>query len=291
MASATGFARRVVVTLAPLAVAAALLPVLGKLPGVVAAVTAGWLIIGMGGLYWWLYRHRLSPVGMRWPTPFAWAGAAAVAVHSTGFDAGPAAWVIAVLAAGLGWLLAGRDQAPADATIGPGPDAPRLDLHPQQRAMWYRSVFSRQAFATAGLLAVAAAVALTTDGLGVVGVLAAAAAVGVALQASVRIRVDRQAVTVTQALLGRALITLPYRKIEQAYAHPSATGLPAGSYGVVAAGPVFGYRARDDGSALRLHLADGRDCILTVDDATTAAALVNTYLDRRTPEATQDEPC
>jgi hypothetical protein len=327
MASCSGFARRVVVILAPLVAAAAVLPVLmvalrARLPGeavvspgreavpwtVLATVTAGWLVAGTATLCWWLYRHRLSPVGVRWPAPFTWAGGAAVALRSVAvvignldgarairppWWAGPAATaVIAVAAAGLGWILAGRDPVPADASTGPAPDAPRLDLRPQQRAMWYRSVSSRHAFGIAGLLAVAAAVGLSTEGLGAVGALAAAAAAGVALQASVRVRVDRQAVTVTQPLLGRALITLPYRQIQQAYAHQTVTGLPARAYGVVAAGPVFGYRSRRTGSALRLHLADGRDCILTVDDATTAAALVNTYLDhRRTPDATQDDAC
>jgi hypothetical protein len=156
--------------------------------------------------------------------------------------------------------------------------------------MWYRSVSSRHVFATAGLLAVAAGFGLSTEGLGVVGALAAAAAAGMALQASVRVRVDQQAVTVTQPLLGRDLIALPHRQIQQAYAQPAVTGLPSHAYGVVAAGPVFGYRSRRTGPTLRLHLADGRDCIITVDDATTAAALVNTYLDRRA-DATQDDPC
>jgi hypothetical protein len=264
----------------------------------------------MVSLFSWVYRHRLSPVGMRWPVPFAWAAGAAVIVGAVSLmtsnldqrgiaPPSQARWpdtavttAVSVAAAVMGWVLAGREPSLPDARSGPQPSAPRLDLRPPQRAMWCRTVTSPHTAVTAGAMAVAAVVGMSISGLGVVAVLVAAAAAGFGLQASVLVRVSEQAVTVTQPLLGRALITLPYRHIEEAYVEQSPSGLPAPGFGLVADGPVFGYRSRLTGPALRLRLADRRDCILTVDDAITAAALINTYLDRNRPsEIATGKPC
>ncbi|GAA3865813.1 hypothetical protein GCM10022243_34920 [Saccharothrix violaceirubra] len=271
------YAWRVVVALVPLVIAAVAQEATPVKAAVKAAVTAAWLAVGALAVAAWLHRHRRSPVGTRWPAPFTWAAGAAVVQGNP--------WIVAA-AAVCGWVLTGRDPAPVDATSGPTPDAPRLTLRGGQRAMWYRTAYTPYVFATTALLAVAAAAALATPGLGVVGVLGVAAAIGAALQSRVAVRVGDQGVTVTQPLLRRTVLALPLRHIEQAYVEYSS---PLADYGLVADGPVFGWRSRSTGPVLRLRLADRRDCVLTVDDATTAAALVNTCLDRlRTPE---DDPC
>lgn len=327
------FTRRALVVLSPLVAAMLVLPALvlvfhTRLPDgvpdpsdatggagppwlVVTGVTAGWLAVATVAIWSWLHVRRFSPVGGRWPAPFTWAAASVVCIHAVSLvvsqlDRGsappaalawwatpPATAAVAIAAAGVGWALAGRDVAPADTRARPDPAAPRLDLGPHERAMWCRTVASRRTFAEPALLVVASAVALVSAGPGVVVVLFAGAAVGLALHAWVRVRVDAHGVTVSQPLLRRALVALPYRQIVQASADDHLpVGFPRGTYGVVAAGTHFGYRSRPAGPTVRLQLADGLACVLTVDDAATAAALVNTYLDRlRTPEAARSDAC
>lgn len=57
--------------------------------------------------------------------------------------------------------------------------------------------------------------------------------------------------------------------------------LSRGSYGVIHTSKMAGYRATPGGAALWLETSDGRELFVTVPDAATAAALVNTALDRR----------
>jgi hypothetical protein len=329
------FARRSIVILGPLAVAVLVLPVLTlawrfRLPPEAAlspaaadqearlpwpalnVVTAGWALIGVSALALWLYRHRLSPIGVRWPAPFTWAAGTAIGLHSAALAAGnvdrtepepmrelwwasplPMA-VAAAAAAALGWVLAGRDPAlpVAVAVTGPGQDAPRLFAQgPGMRVIWCRPVSSRRALALAALLAVGGTFGALT-GLGVVGALAIALAVVVALHAEAVVRIDPNGIAVTQPLLRRSLIALPYDRIEGAKAMPSPAGLPRRAYGFVADGPVFGYRSRPKGPALALAVAGGRECVLTVDDPETAAALINTRIDAlRAPGPTRRSTC
>jgi hypothetical protein len=159
--------------------------------------------------------------------------------------------------------------------------------------MWCHAVWSPRVLACALPLAAVTVAEVVIDGLGhveglgLVAGLHAVAAVALVLHARVLVLIDSRRVTVLQPFLQRALLTVPLRHITQASSEPRVPGaFRRGDYGVVAAGPVFGYRSRATGPALRLHLADGRTCVLTVDDAATAAALVNAHLDRqRTPAA------
>lgn len=178
----------------------------------------------------------------------------------------------------VGWYAAGRDPRLPTATTPPAPDGPRLRLDARIRTVWCRSVRSHRGFALAGLLA-CLGTAGTVAGQGMAGGLTLALAAMTALHANATVRIDEHGVTVSQTLLRRALITLPYAHIERATAVPSPAGLPRRAYGVVADGPVFGYRARADGPALRLDVAGGRACVLTVDHPETASALINARLD------------
>jgi hypothetical protein len=323
------FRRRAAVVLAPLVIALLVLPALtlalrSRLPDEAAisadqdsrlswvilnAMTAGWLAVGTLALAVWLYRHRLSPVGVRWPAPFTWAAGAAASVRSLSLVMGnlgdpapptlqPAWWahpaVIAVIAtacAAVGWALAGPDPDLPTATLRPGQNAPRMELAPHQRAIWCRSVVSRRAFALVVPLA-ALGVVETFATPGIVGVLAVILAALVASHATVTVRIDQEGVTVVQPIPRRALIAVPFHHIEHAAAAAAPAGLPRGAYGVVAAGPVFGYRSRPSGPALRLALTGGRECVLTVDDPGTAAALINTRLDDRpSPDPSRGVSC
>ncbi|MUN38907.1 hypothetical protein [Actinomadura litoris] len=310
------FGRRRAVILAPLVIAMLVLPALtlalrSRLPAQAAlsadpddrlswpilnAVTAAWLLVGTVALAAWLHRHRLSPVGVRWPAPFTWAAGAAACVRSLSLVTGnlddarpqafhPAWWahpaaiaVIAAVSGAVGWVLAGGDPDLPTATVRPGPEAPRITLAPHQRTAWCRSVVSHRTFAVAGVLAGLGLLGVFTMP-GIAGVLTVILAALLASHATVTVRVDQRGVTLAQSIPRRALIMVPFHHIEHATAAPSPAGLPRGAYGVVADGTVFGYRSRASGPALRLTLSGGRECVFTVEDPETAAALINTRLD------------
>lgn len=307
------FVRRCTVILAPLLLAA-LVPLglswaadlrfsTGVTDGhrslVAAVVTAVWLLIGITAMAWWLHRHRLSPVGVRWPAPVTWAAGAASVLRSVGIAMGgqpgsataKTAWwaspvwtvVIALGAAVLGWLLAGPDPTLPRVTTPPGPVEPRLSLPPHARAMWHRHVRSGRGLTVAALTAALGLAGIFTAGstVGTVGALALALAVFLAAQSYASVRVDQHGIVVAQPFLRRTLIAVPYQHIHQAAPVPAPIELPRHCYGAVAAGAVFGYRARPSGPALRLAVAGGWTCVVTVDDPHTAAALINTQLDRR----------
>lgn len=298
------FRRRCVVALAPLGVAVLVLPVLVGMVGAgltTAAVTAGWLLVGIGAVAWWLYQHRLAPVGVRWPVALTWAAGAMSVLRSTAMVvaspwwAGPV-WTVLVgfAAAVLGWFLAGADPALPVATAPPEPDKPRLSLSPRTRAMWCRHVRSDRGLAVAVVLAGLglAGVLTAADTLGIAATLALVLALFLAAQSWASVRVDGRGVTVTQPLLGRALIAVEHANVQHATSLPQPAELPRSGYGVVAAGAVFGYRTRRTGPALRLDLAGGLRCVITVDDPHTAAALVNTQASARwSSEPTRSRSC
>jgi hypothetical protein len=266
---------------------------------VVAVVTAVWLLIGITAIMWWLHRHRLSPVGVRWPAPVTWAAGAASVLRSIGITMGDqpgsatakTAWwaspvwtvVIALGAAALGWLLAGPDPTLPRVATPPDPIEPRLSLPPHARAMWHRQVRSDRGLTVAALTAALGLAGMVTAAstVGTVGALALVVAAFLAAQSCASVRVDQHGIVVAQPFLRRTLIAVPYQHIHQATAVTEPTELPRHGYGAVAAGTVFGYRARPSGPALRLAVAGGWTCVVTVDDPHTAAALINTQLDRR----------
>ncbi|MCK7626428.1 DUF1648 domain-containing protein [Streptomyces sp. RS10V-4] len=189
--------------------------------------------------------------------------------------------VAAVLAGGLacgalGWLLAGADPEWRPAEPG---RAGRLDLPAGVRAGWTRTVSS---------LPLAALAAVTVGGGVVLGALAgwgggAVLVLGgvlVAVHCSVRVTADRRGLTLTPALLPVPLRRIPLEKVAEASSRRIAALAEYGGWG---------YRIRSGGSGLLLRsgeglvlrLTSGREFVVTVDDSATAAALLNTYLDRR----------
>ncbi|WP_438485371.1 DUF1648 domain-containing protein [Streptomyces sp. S186] len=249
------------------------------------------LVLGAGtGL---LVRGRMPAwggrvlVGTGWFTAVVLGAPVAAILLGNAGDAGPGAvrlpaWGIAVtLGAGavagvLGWLLAGPD-APAPRT-GTG-TAGRLDLPAGVRAGWSRTVSSLPMALVGGLLMAVGILEVVLGALlgGVAMGVGGATVVGCC---SARVTVDRRGLTIQPALLPFPLRRIPLDKVAEATSRSIAA---LSEYG------GWGYRIRPGGSGLLLRsgegvvlrLTNGREFVVTVDDAATAAALLNTYLDRR----------
>ncbi|MDX2915844.1 DUF1648 domain-containing protein [Streptomyces griseiscabiei] len=199
----------------------------------------------------------------------------------------PAGLAAAGVCAAAGWLLAGIPVAaggPAGAArAGADPVGERLALGPQERAAWSRNSVSL------GFVAAVPAVALVASavthslagGLTAWAVLVPATLVtGLAvLLGALRVTVDHHGLTVASLLVPALRRRVPLERVESAVRRD----IRPLEYG------GWGYRVRPaatavvlrGGPALVLRLTGGREFAVTVDDADTAAALLNTLADRR----------
>lgn len=185
--------------------------------------------------------------------------------------------LVALLAGALGRLLAGA--APA------GPRRPRgavsrLDLPAVATAGWSRTISSRPLIVL-GVLLLGAGLLLGVfaDWVGGVGLLFGAA---VTLpMASVRVSVDRRGLTISPTLLSSRCrfrrIALDH--IAEAGSRRIACFTEFGGWGYRIRAGRSGFVLRS-GEGMVVRLTDGREFVVTVDDAATAAALLNTYTDR-----------
>lgn len=303
--------RRSIRSLAPLALAAGLPPVVPLALDEPAAVfdewggpitwdvlvgtTSVWLMVGLAALTLRLYACRFSPTAQRAVALFSWASAGAWLIHLAGLVArglerpgplpwwaGPSATVAGALLAGAtGWFVVGRGPAVPITDAPATPGALRVDPGAEERAVWARSLFSPVALAGAAVLTVAGAVGVAADGLGLVDVFVAGLAVSTGIGSWARIRVDRSGIVITQPVLGRALVSVDRARIVHAWAEDrGAAGLPLTAYGVFESGRRFGYRTRSRGPVLCAEVSDGRRLVVTVNCPYLPAALVNTELDR-----------
>ncbi|MFH8572475.1 DUF1648 domain-containing protein [Streptomyces sp. NPDC017993] len=181
----------------------------------------------------------------------------------------------AVLAGALGLLLAGRDADPSSTPTGA---APRLALGDREMAGWSRTVGSPLLWLLGLLMAVGGLVAgfLGTWLSGLVLVLGGMSVVALT---SVRVTVDRRGLALASTLLPYPFRRIALDKVREATSRHIA---PAAEFG------GWGYRVRPgrsglvlrSGEGLVLQLTSGREFVVTVDDAATAASLFNAYLDR-----------
>ena len=185
----------------------------------------------------------------------------------------------AALAVGIGVALV-VPPSPAQPTDAPiDPAAVRTDLAPTERAAWRRTVTSRVGGWVAGaavLVIVVLALALRTPGLLLV---AAALAALLASNLVVRVSVDARGL-VARSPLGWPSVRVP---LDEVVAARAARVDPFGEFG------GWGYRIGTDGrvgfvlrkgEAVEVERTGGRVTVVTVDDAATAAALLNTLADR-----------
>ncbi|MEV5726313.1 DUF1648 domain-containing protein [Streptomyces pharetrae] len=188
-------------------------------------------------------------------------------------------WHLAVLllaGAAVGtvvWWLVGAGPRPV-----PASSAPSLPLADGEAAAWSRTVTSRVLLSVAGALALGGVSGLVTGSVWA-GVLPLVLALSCVVFASVRVTVDRRGLTVASAVLPGPRMTVPLARI-----------VGADSVRVDAVGDFggWGYRIRPNrrglvlrsGEALAVRTAVGRDYVVTVDDSTTGAALLNGLVDR-----------
>ncbi|MFG2207319.1 DUF1648 domain-containing protein [Streptomyces sp. NPDC048638] len=249
------------------------------------------LVLGVGlGV---LVQLRRTAPGIRWSISAGWGVAAlsgylaclTLLVNAGVTDASEVrlpfwqvgvAMAAGVLCGGLGWLLAGPDERPA--AHQPSGTERRLALGGGEAAGWSRCVSSPlMAAVSAVLLAAALAIGFTGDWMVGGGLLVGVVVVGAIT--SVRVTVDRRGLA-----LAPMLLPYPFRRIalDRVEGATSRKVVPFTEFG------GWGYRVRPgasglvlrSGDGLVLRLANGREFVVTVDDAATAAALFNTYLDR-----------
>ncbi|MFI9119407.1 DUF1648 domain-containing protein [Streptomyces bikiniensis] len=247
----------------------------------------------LGAAVGWNLFVRRSTLWGAWATA-GFTGTLLVLVLRDNLDAADAAEVVSPLAdltlaaAGAALLaLAGpaltRLVPEEEPAAGPGAaDGPRLPLGPSEVAGWSRTSASRPLTVLAVLALAAVPVTLLLAPwpeawpalLGpVVGV------PGLAL-ARVRVTVDRRGLTVRPALVPRPRVRVPLDEVAGATARDVD---PVSEFG------GWGYRVRPgrtgvvlrSGEALVVRRDSGREFAVTVSDAHTAAALLNTLVERR----------
>ena len=236
--------------------------------------------------------------GRRWVVTAGWAWMALLAgqgLEVVARNAAPAPWWLsppvqaaaALVVGALGWRAAGADAGLPLVVGRPGPDAPRMPMRPGERAVWIRTLLC-----VPRLWQAVGWAALSVFGWFLNGhlhpVYAVPFAVTVVLLAGqvwARVRVDGRGVWVQQPWLRRTLVGVDLAHVREATVGVAEPGSPPGGFGVVNTDDVWGYRATRRGELLRLATSDGRDFVVTVPDAATAAALVNTELGRRVAPA------
>ncbi|MEV4944332.1 hypothetical protein [Streptomyces sp. NPDC053755] len=163
-----------------------------------------------------------------------------------------------------------------------GADGPRLPLGASEVAGWSRATDSRS-------LTVVGAVSAAAGLVGLAGAYPAPRWLGLALLAPgllvlllarVRVTVDRRGVTVRPALAPWPRVGVPLEGVEGAVARDVDAVREFGGWGYRVRAHRTGLVLRS-GEALVVRREGGREFAVTVPDAATAAALLNTLVERR----------
>lgn len=203
--------------------------------------------------------------------------------------------VFGALALGLLVALALPRDEPSPETDRPRDDVPRIPLTADERAVWVRRTSSSTGMVITLLAAVLVAAAVTTAGTwGLLAVPVALVLLSLAMFSWV-VTVDVTGLTV-RSTLGVPRKHLPVDEIVDATVDDV---VPLRDFG------GYGWRTSTDGrtgvvirggETLEVRSTGGRRFVVTVDDAATAAALLNAFADRHraarpagTPESTAEE--
>ncbi|GAB3466532.1 DUF1648 domain-containing protein [Actinophytocola sediminis] len=179
----------------------------------------------------------------------------------------------AVVAGVIGAVLAPRSAATRD-----DHDPPTMDLAPGERVSWSRPMSSPWLAALGVLLAVGGVLLGWSVGWGT-GWLVVVAGLLVCLLSSAKVTVDRRGTTVAFTALGWPRTRVALDRTESAVAeHVSPAQFGGWGYRIVPGASGFLLRS---GTALVLTRTSGRRFVVTVDDAETAARVVNGLRDRQ----------
>ncbi|MFJ8661261.1 hypothetical protein [Streptomyces sp. NPDC093795] len=260
------------------------------------AVVGAGLLLGLGG--GWTVLVRRTALWGAWATA-GFAGALLVLLVRDNLDATDAAQVVspftnlllgaaaAAVFALAGWALASLvpDVGLSGPVEHPGAaDGPRLALGAGEVAGWSRATGSRPltVLSLLALAAVPAGLLLAPWPAALLALLGLLVGVpGLAL-ARVRVTVDRRGVTVRPSLVPRPRVRVPLDEVVGASVRELDTAAVIGDFG------GWGYRVRAHRTGVVLHAGEalvvrrdsGREFAVTVPDAHTAAALLNTLADR-----------
>ncbi|SFC36464.1 DUF1648 domain-containing protein [Streptomyces aidingensis] len=209
-----------------------------------------------------------------------------------GADAVLPPWQLAVGAAvglavaGAAWLLAGPPTAAERAeteTAQAGERPAGLPLEPGEAAVWSRTIGSRPlrwaALSSAPAAAGCSVAAFSRPGLWPAAVLLLLTALLLAAATTVRVVVDRDGLRVRPLPLPHPRISVPLARISGASVRRVEALREFGGWGYRLRAGATGLVLRS-GEALSLRLVTGREFVVTVDDAATAAALLNGLLER-----------
>ncbi|MFC6067244.1 DUF1648 domain-containing protein [Streptomyces ochraceiscleroticus] len=187
-----------------------------------------------------------------------------------------AALGVGVVAGLLGRLLAGKDTPLPDGGVRGG--APRLPLADSEVAGWSRTVSSPVMYVLGCALLLGGLIAGPATGWSAVPGLLCGGLLVLAL-AGLRVTADRHGLTVTPPLLPYPRMRIPLARIREADSRKVAPLRDFGGWGYRMRPGRSGFVLRS-GEALSLRLASGKEFVVTVGDAATAAALLNTLVDR-----------
>lgn len=193
---------------------------------------------------------------------------------------------VGVVAAAIGaWLMPGDPRQPTSESVPT--DAPRLALGAEETAAWVAHAQSRSMLVAGGaatLFVLAVAVLVEIWALALVAV---ALAVLMLAMARFSVVVDRRGLTARSAL-GWPRITVPLDEVTQAEVVDVSPFPEFGGWGYrVGRGGRVGIVLRS-GPALQVERTGGRAFVVTVDDAATGAALLNTLAARGRVDPTSD---
>ncbi|GAA0407064.1 hypothetical protein [Streptomyces luteireticuli] len=177
-----------------------------------------------------------------------------------------------------GWLLSGKGATPDSGRRTPAGPVEQLPLSDGESAAWTHAVGSRVLpLAGAGTLVLAVVLGLAVGPLPAVVLLV----VGVPLTAltKARVTVDRRGVTIASSAVPRPRLTIPLGRVVDASRRDVDAARDFGGWGYRTAPGASGLILRS-GEALSVRLTTGSEFVVTVDDAATAAALLNTLAAR-----------
>ncbi|MFB9909238.1 hypothetical protein [Allokutzneria oryzae] len=184
--------------------------------------------------------------------------------------------VAAVLAGALGYALAGH--VPAPERTGPLPeDAPRITLAAEERASWSQTMTTRLPLLGGGVLFVGVLTAAISVEWSVA--IALLPALLLLITSSVRVTVDGAGLSVRLSLVGWPRKRIALSEIKVVHVKTIRPFKDFGGWGYRFNGAASGVVLRT-GEALVVELTNGTEFVVTVDNAETGAALLNTLAER-----------
>lgn len=186
----------------------------------------------------------------------------------------------AAVVGGVGWLLTRTDAVEAAARGAGQPPAVRLSLARGEAATWTRTVGSR-ALVVVGLLTTVTGIVLYFLPAVLEATLFCVVGVLLAAFSAIRVTVDRRGVTVASSLVAWPRVQVPLTRIEEATCREVHAIREFGGWGYRMGRRGSSGLVLRSGEALSARLNSGREFVVTVDDAATAAALLNGYIARR----------